>query len=127
MPETPPPIFLLGLIRRCGSNFLRDLRHNRGMPSQVKSDSLKVGEHLAMTPGAVVWRDERCELIRYAPTTPTVRARPVGWAERLLKWVRRRPAQASLSAVTALAVAALLGLGFWFSAQIGAARGELEG
>ena len=47
------------------------------MPAQVKEGVLKVGEDLAVTPGAVVWRDERCELIRYAPTTPMVRARPV--------------------------------------------------
>ncbi len=64
-------------VARGTRNFLRDLRHNRGMPSQVKTDSLKVGEQLAVTPGAVIWRDERCELIRYAPTTPSVRARPL--------------------------------------------------
>jgi polyhydroxyalkanoate synthase len=58
-------------------NFLRDLRRNGGMPSQVAEGAHRVGEHLAVTPGAVIWRDERCELIRYAPTTPTVRARPV--------------------------------------------------
>jgi poly[(R)-3-hydroxyalkanoate] polymerase subunit PhaC len=64
-------------VARGARNFFRDLRHNRGMPSQVNTESLKVGEDLAMTPGAVIWRDERCELIRYAPSTPTVRARPV--------------------------------------------------
>ncbi len=47
------------------------------MPAQVQEGAFKVGEDLAVTPGAVVWRDERCELIRYAPTTPTVRSRPV--------------------------------------------------
>jgi polyhydroxyalkanoate synthase len=47
------------------------------MPAQVQEGVLNVGEHLAVTPGAVVWRDERCELIRYAPTTPMVRSRPV--------------------------------------------------
>jgi polyhydroxyalkanoate synthase len=64
-------------VARGVRNFLRDLRRNGGMPSQVAEGAHKVGEHLAVTPGAVIWRDERCELIRYAPTTPTVRARPV--------------------------------------------------
>ncbi len=47
------------------------------MPAQVQEGVFKVGKDLAVTPGAVVWRDERCELIRYAPTTPKVRSRPV--------------------------------------------------
>ena len=64
-------------MARGALTFLRDLRRNGGMPAQVKEGVLKVGEDLAVTPGAVVWRDERCELIRYAPTTPMVRARPV--------------------------------------------------
>jgi polyhydroxyalkanoate synthase len=64
-------------VARGARSFLRDLRHNGGMPSQVTEGVLNVGAQLAMTPGAVVWRDDRCELIRFAPTTPTVRARPV--------------------------------------------------
>ena len=64
-------------MARGARNFARDLRRNRGMPSQVAQGVLKVGEQLAVTPGAVVWRDERCELIRYAPATETVRSRPV--------------------------------------------------
>jgi polyhydroxyalkanoate synthase len=64
-------------MARGARNFARDLRRNRGMPSQVAQGVLKVGEQLAVTSGAVVWRDERCELIRYAPTTATVRSRPV--------------------------------------------------
>ena len=64
-------------VTRGARSFLRDLRRNGGMPAQVKEGVFKVGEDLAVTPGAVVWRDERCELIRYAPTTPKVRSRPV--------------------------------------------------
>lgn len=58
-------------------NLVRDVRNNGGMPSQVKQGVLLVGKDLAVTPGAVVYRDERCEVIRYRPTTTTVRARPV--------------------------------------------------
>ncbi len=64
-------------ILRGARNFVRDLTRNGGMPSQVLDGVLRVGEDLAVTPGAVVWRDDRCELIRYTPTTPTVRQRPV--------------------------------------------------
>src|SRR5262249_8804689 len=39
---------------------------------------------------------------------------------------RRRPTQAALWGVIVLAAGALLGLGFWFTAALGAARGELE-
>jgi polyhydroxyalkanoate synthase subunit PhaC len=45
-------------------NMLRDLRQNRGMPSQVDTRPFKVGENLAATPGAVVYRDEICEVIQ---------------------------------------------------------------
>jgi polyhydroxyalkanoate synthase subunit PhaC len=58
-------------------NLVQDIRNNGGMPSQVKQGELEVGRDLAVTPGAVVYRDERCEVIRYQPTTPTVRPRPV--------------------------------------------------
>jgi len=46
-------------IARGLRNFVRDLRRNGGMPSQVAEGAHKVGEHLAVTPGAVIWRDER--------------------------------------------------------------------
>ena len=58
-------------------NLVRDVRHNGGMPSQVDARAFTLGEDLAATPGAVVYRDEICEVIQYAPTTPTVRRRPV--------------------------------------------------
>ncbi|HTE61812.1 MAG TPA: alpha/beta fold hydrolase [Solirubrobacteraceae bacterium] len=57
-------------------NALRDLS-NGGMPSQVDRRPYKVGENLAVTPGAVVFRDDLFELIQYAPATPHVRTRPV--------------------------------------------------
>jgi polyhydroxyalkanoate synthase len=58
-------------------NYLDDLAHNRGMPSMVDTSAFKVGENLAMTPGAVVLRNELLELIQYTPTTPTVWKRPL--------------------------------------------------
>ena len=58
-------------------NLIADLRHNGGLPSQVDRRAFEVGENLAMTAGAVVYRDEVCEVLQYAPSTPEVRSRPV--------------------------------------------------
>lgn len=57
-------------------NMLRDLA-NGGMPRMVNRDALKVGEQLACTPGAVVYREDMFELLEYTPKTPTVRSRPL--------------------------------------------------
>jgi polyhydroxyalkanoate synthase len=62
---------------RGAKNFVHDVRHNGGMPSQVDSRAFRVGENLAATPGAVVYRDDICEVIQYRPSTPEVRTRPV--------------------------------------------------
>jgi polyhydroxyalkanoate synthase subunit PhaC len=58
-------------------NYLHDVRFNGGMPSQAKQGALRVGEDLAVTPGAVVYRDAACEVLQYTPTTSHVRQRPV--------------------------------------------------
>jgi len=65
------------------------------------------------------------DLQRFRAGEP-IRARPVGWLGRTLKWVKRRPTLAALSAVCVLAGVALLGLGFWFSAAMGAAGAALR-
>ena len=50
-------------------NMLRDLASG-GMPKMVNREAMKVGEQLACTPGAVVYRDDMFELLEYAPTDP---------------------------------------------------------
>jgi polyhydroxyalkanoate synthase len=64
-------------VMRGWRNALRDMRSNGGMPSQVDRSPFKVGENLAATPGAVVYRDEMFELLEYRPTTARVRSRPL--------------------------------------------------
>jgi polyhydroxyalkanoate synthase subunit PhaC len=57
-------------------NLLNDLATNNGMPAQVDKSKFKVGGNLALSPGAVVWRNEVLELIQYVPQTAEVHARP---------------------------------------------------
>lgn len=57
-------------------NAYHDMVHNKGIVSQVDSRPFKVGENLATTPGAVVYRDEMMELIQYAPMTDSVHEIP---------------------------------------------------
>jgi polyhydroxyalkanoate synthase len=64
-------------VLRGWRNALRDLRSNGGMPSQVDRRPFKVGESLAATPGAVVYRDELFELLQYEPSTARVGSRPL--------------------------------------------------
>ncbi len=58
-------------------NFVRDLRHNGGLPSQVDRSDFVLGKNVAVTPGAVVFRNEVLELLQYGPQTPTVHQVPV--------------------------------------------------
>jgi polyhydroxyalkanoate synthase len=58
-------------------NYFDDLTKNGGMPSMVDQSAFKVGENLATTPGAVIFRNELLELIQYTPTTPRVWKRPL--------------------------------------------------
>jgi len=67
-----------------GASLVSGLRHwiddalnNRFMPRQIRPGAYWIGRELALTPGAVVYRDDVLELIQYAPQTPNVRRRPV--------------------------------------------------
>jgi polyhydroxyalkanoate synthase subunit PhaC len=66
----------LSLVRGA-RNIVKDLRTNGGMPSTVDRGVLEVGTDLAATPGAVVYRDDVCEVLQYRPATGTVWSRPV--------------------------------------------------
>ncbi|HEY5724153.1 MAG TPA: alpha/beta fold hydrolase [Allosphingosinicella sp.] len=58
-------------------NLLDDLLHNRAMPRQIKPNAYVIGRDLALTPGAVIYRNDLLELIQYAPQTDMVRSQPV--------------------------------------------------
>jgi polyhydroxyalkanoate synthase subunit PhaC len=61
---------------RGGRNMVRDVARG-GMPQMVNREPFPVGEKLACTPGAVVYRDEIFELLQYTPATPAIRSRPL--------------------------------------------------
>ena len=47
------------------------------IPTMVESGAFTVGKDIAVTPGAVVYRSDVCELIQYEPTTPEVHCFPL--------------------------------------------------
>jgi polyhydroxyalkanoate synthase len=57
--------------------LVRDIATPPRVPSMVEPDAFTVGEDLAATPGAVVFRTDVFELIQYRPTTETVRTVPL--------------------------------------------------
>ncbi|MBV9915985.1 MAG: alpha/beta fold hydrolase [Solirubrobacterales bacterium] len=78
------PAVLKAVLDTGGKNFARGLEHFLAdmsrpprIPSMVNGDSFEVGENLAVTPGAVIFRTEVFELIQYEPQTATVRERPL--------------------------------------------------
>ncbi|MBC9249060.1 class II poly(R)-hydroxyalkanoic acid synthase [Pseudomonas alcaligenes] len=59
------------------AHLAKDIVHNGGMPSQVNMDAFEVGKNLAITDGAVVFRNDLLELIQYKPITEQVQERPL--------------------------------------------------
>ena len=85
-------------------NLVADIEANSGdlMVTLADKEAFHVGQNLATTPGAVVYRNKMFELIQYAPTTEKVHATPLlifpPWinkfyildmkpANSLIKWV----------------------------------------
>ncbi len=56
-------------------NMLADLE--KGYITTTDHTAFRVGENLATTPGAVIYRNELIEVIQYAPMTERVRANPI--------------------------------------------------
>jgi polyhydroxyalkanoate synthase len=64
-------------VWRGAVNMARDMLSNHGMPSMVDRRPFKLGENIAISPGAVIHRSEVFELIQYTPQSKTVYARPM--------------------------------------------------
>jgi poly[(R)-3-hydroxyalkanoate] polymerase subunit PhaC len=58
-------------------NFVDDVQHNHGYPACADRNAFKVGQDVAATEGAVVYRSELLELIQYQPATDEVVAAPL--------------------------------------------------
>jgi polyhydroxyalkanoate synthase len=57
--------------------FVRDIRHPPRLPASVDDRAFALGRNLALSPGAVVLRDERFELVQYQASTSEVREVPM--------------------------------------------------
>ena len=58
-------------------NWVHDLLHNGGWPSQVDSSGFEVGVNIAATPGSILYRSDLIELIQYSPQTSETYAVPL--------------------------------------------------
>ncbi len=58
-------------------NAYQDMVHNDMMVSQVDSRPFKIGENIAVQPGAVILKTEMMELMQYAPTQDEVHEIPL--------------------------------------------------
>ena len=60
-------------------NLLDDLERGKGRLAISMTDmaAFKIGENVAATPGKVVYQNDLIQLIQYAPTTDTVKKRPL--------------------------------------------------
>jgi polyhydroxyalkanoate synthase len=66
-----------GSLIRGLKNAYNDMVHNDGIVSQVDSRPFKIGENIATSPGAVIFRNEIMELIQYQATTEQVHEIPL--------------------------------------------------
>jgi polyhydroxyalkanoate synthase len=78
------PEVLKAAIDTGGRNFVRgarqfagDMREPPRLPANVDVSEFVVGRDIGLSPGAVVLRDERFELIQYQPATLEVREAPI--------------------------------------------------
>ena len=56
-------------LQKGGANWLEDVRRGENLPKMADEGSFRIGENMAATPGAVVFRNELMELIQYEPMT----------------------------------------------------------
>jgi polyhydroxyalkanoate synthase len=66
-----------GSVRKGIANWAGDVQHNHGMPTMVDRGPFKLGENIAATPGAVIFRNEVFELIQYTPQSDVTYQRPM--------------------------------------------------
>jgi polyhydroxyalkanoate synthase len=78
------PAVMKRVIETGGLNFLtgarrfaRDVRRPPRLPANVDTGAFALGRDIALSPGAVVMRDERFELLQYQPTGSEVREVPL--------------------------------------------------
>lgn len=64
-------------LARGARHFIDDVLNAMTMQPPTSPDGFRVGENLAITPGAVVFRNDLMELIQYAPLTEAVHAEPI--------------------------------------------------
>lgn len=66
-----------GSLMRGLKNAYADITENEGLVSQVDKRPFKIGQNVATSKGAVVFKTEMMELIQYAPTTEQVHKIPL--------------------------------------------------
>ncbi len=59
------------------THMIEDLANNGGLPSQVDMKAFQIGKDIAITPGAVVFKNEVLELVQYQSATEQVYSRPL--------------------------------------------------